>query len=424
MPIPERPAWLLRQENGAIAEARTRAFLLDRFWILERSVDVDGADFIIQRRITTRSLLDRSPPRLGFVQAKYYQDKRTTQHVHREYVLDNDGRPRSEFFVVCHSGVEDCASAYFLTASVINERFKLTSQSHSKPDRFELPGAKVMEREHQILDRARILNLIEQTLLNADFLNNRIFMSWALPSIDKGGPIRGEYLEPIDNWFGSIPEEFDKLRGKARRSLWQVQEACDLLHEISTADDPLVALGKAEELDHEFEGSITIDRVFDRDFFEVVRHHRKRHDELRAAGLLGAHAALRRILKERVVSDIAPRMPLSADCVYVATLQYIPSTLDPVHIESGFESGEEMTLPTERWGREECVMPMGILGHSDDTVRFFILPGRYGYGSPGAPKDSPDNRGWEEKLSPRAEDLVGTVMTAILAKLFGDENEL
>ena len=30
-------------QNGALGEARTKAFLLDRFWILERSVDIHGA---------------------------------------------------------------------------------------------------------------------------------------------------------------------------------------------------------------------------------------------------------------------------------------------------------------------------------------------------------------------------------------------
>ena len=60
----ERPPWLRSMENGAIAEARTRAILLDRFWVLERSVDIDGADFIIQRRLTGKTLFDPNPPRL------------------------------------------------------------------------------------------------------------------------------------------------------------------------------------------------------------------------------------------------------------------------------------------------------------------------------------------------------------------------
>ena len=41
----ERPFWLRGQENGVLAWARIRSFLLERFWILERSVDIEGADF-------------------------------------------------------------------------------------------------------------------------------------------------------------------------------------------------------------------------------------------------------------------------------------------------------------------------------------------------------------------------------------------
>lgn len=43
--------WIKSMENGALGEARARAFLMERFWVLERSVDVEDADFLIQRRL-------------------------------------------------------------------------------------------------------------------------------------------------------------------------------------------------------------------------------------------------------------------------------------------------------------------------------------------------------------------------------------
>jgi hypothetical protein len=49
-------------EHGAIGEARAKAFLLDRFWVLERSVDIHGADYLIQRQIRQSNFLDREPP--------------------------------------------------------------------------------------------------------------------------------------------------------------------------------------------------------------------------------------------------------------------------------------------------------------------------------------------------------------------------
>ena len=87
------PAWLKAMENGSVGEARSRAFLIDRFWVLERSVDTEGADFLIQRRTVTQRFTDQVPPRVGVIQAKFFHDRRTTHHIPRSYVLDDKGQP-------------------------------------------------------------------------------------------------------------------------------------------------------------------------------------------------------------------------------------------------------------------------------------------------------------------------------------------
>ncbi len=43
----DQPTWLLSAEHGALGEARAKALLLERFWVLERSVDVHGADLLL-----------------------------------------------------------------------------------------------------------------------------------------------------------------------------------------------------------------------------------------------------------------------------------------------------------------------------------------------------------------------------------------
>ena len=122
----EVPTWLKIMQNGSIGEARTRAFLLDRFWILERSVDIDGADFIIQRRVTRQNLLDRDPPRLGVVQVKFFEAESTTHYIPKIYVVDEENNPRDEFFVICHTGLEDEPKIFFIPAKTILEDFKIT----------------------------------------------------------------------------------------------------------------------------------------------------------------------------------------------------------------------------------------------------------------------------------------------------------
>jgi len=75
-----------KMQNGSIGEARTQAFLIDRFWVLERSVDIDGADFIIHRRITSANLLDKRPPRFGVVYAKFFAGPKTSHHIYKQYL--------------------------------------------------------------------------------------------------------------------------------------------------------------------------------------------------------------------------------------------------------------------------------------------------------------------------------------------------
>lgn len=194
----ERPHWLVRQENGEVGEARSRAFLLDRFWVLERSVDVEGADLIIQQRLTARSLLDSVPPRLGFVQAKYYATADTTQYVHCEYVVDTEGSPRGEFFLLAHTGEGDSSTAYILFSSDIVSDFRVAPPEHSYEGRFILPGRQVLTPRYQIMNPSKVLDRIEQALRNADFRKNRSFLLWALPSRPEP-PIQEIFLEPIEN---------------------------------------------------------------------------------------------------------------------------------------------------------------------------------------------------------------------------------
>jgi hypothetical protein len=96
-----------RAQNGVIGESRTKSFLIDRFWILERSVDIEGADFIIQRKLQGQNILDDKPPRFGIIQSKFSQDERTQHLLKQEYVTDKNGKPYQEFFLIVNVGYED-----------------------------------------------------------------------------------------------------------------------------------------------------------------------------------------------------------------------------------------------------------------------------------------------------------------------------
>lgn len=117
-----------RDENGEKGEKLTQSILLSRFWVLKRSADVDGADFLVQRHCNSLKEL-RSRAReiqiLGIVQSKYFE-KNNKVKVQRAYVLDND-RPRKEFFCSLHTHDDEGEPAhYFFSAADIVNEFEVT----------------------------------------------------------------------------------------------------------------------------------------------------------------------------------------------------------------------------------------------------------------------------------------------------------
>lgn len=118
-----------REENGEIGEILTQSILLSRFWVLKRSADVDGADFLVQRQCDSLEEL-RSRAReiqiLGVVQSKYFE-KSNRVEVQKNYVLDKD-QPRKEFFCSLHTRDDEGERVhYFFSAEDIVNEFEVTS---------------------------------------------------------------------------------------------------------------------------------------------------------------------------------------------------------------------------------------------------------------------------------------------------------
>jgi hypothetical protein len=127
----ERPFSVKQQVNGRVGELRTEAMLARHFWILSRSVDVDGADFIIELPSETQEILRDRRKQLachGIVQAKYCEGTNAVR-VAKEYVLEDDGETRKDFFLFIHSdeeqGDDELPIYYFFTATEIVEHLPL-----------------------------------------------------------------------------------------------------------------------------------------------------------------------------------------------------------------------------------------------------------------------------------------------------------
>lgn len=386
----EHPAWLKRMQNGTIGEARSRAFLIDRFWILERSVDIDGADLIIQRRLTAYNLLDRDAPRLGVIQVKFYGTDSTSQYVHKEYVLDSNGNPRSEFFLLCHSGEEEGQRLFLLTAAEIQKNFSISK--HNGSEKFYLPHDKVVDgSKHEIKNKKLALDRIENHLKLADFSANRRFMSWILPSAETSlDGILPDYKEPLDNYWGSIPQGFRDLKSTARDALMDVEEVHHLLVKVADATDPLEAEKDISRIAYHCKSgrgwSIDLpDGLGNEDFFSTCKKHRDLVDTLRNDGLLDAFILLRTELKRQIGDYLEPHFPVDGNLVHVFDVFYSPEDFSLIRIESQLIDAAEFVGPGAQmnsYGRVEIpsswpdpdVRQLN-LGH----VQAYWTPGRYGY---------------------------------------------
>lgn len=325
----EFPVWLRAMQNGTIGEARTRAFLIDRFWLLERSVDIDGADFIIQRRITSSNLLDEKPPRFGIVQAKFFAGSDTTHYIPKQYVTDKDGEVRTEFFLICHTGAEDDPKSYLLTAEDLVNDFTISSD-----DKIWVSGRKLLaSAKYQILLRARSLDRIEHALLLADFKKNRSFLSWFLPDVTFDlNSIDSLYKEPIENWWGDIPEGFQKLKQAARDAIYDVEDIHRSLVAICQENDPEKALAVAERLNGSFGRWHFPDDLWSQDFYWAVLQHKNKVLTLKEAGLLDPFIRMKEIVLSAIARDLAPHMPIDLDQIHRIEIRYDPITFRDVAV--------------------------------------------------------------------------------------------
>lgn len=330
--------WLKAMENGGLGEARAKAFLMDRFWVLERSVDIEGADYLVQRRLTRQNFMDRDPPRLGVVQVKFIQDGGTSISVHKSYVCDDKGSPFNEFFLLVFTGREDNEKSYLLSAKEIVGTFKEVVDGTRTL--LRLGGAKLLANSnHEVTHKGLALDRIEHALRNADFLANRRFLgstSYVEVSRDH---IDEDYLKPLDNSYGNLQKEFFVSKKKLQSALFDIEEVADAMRRILASTDPVEAFRIYEdEISQHVDGSGRLDLgrprdIFDEDFIAAARNHTARLIRLRALGIEGTYFALLRECERSLLAQLtAPSFDSCTQTIQV-TLAYDRETLRDPHVE-------------------------------------------------------------------------------------------
>lgn len=368
-------------QNGAIGEARAKAFLLDRFWVLERSVDIDGADFIIQRRLTGKNLLDREAPRLGVVQVKYFGTQTTQHFVHLEYVVDENNEPRNEFFLLCFTGSEESPRSFLILAKDIFEKFSKTTKNDN--DGFSISYSRVTSNaDFEITNSKLALDRIEKRLEFAEFTKNRSFISWALPSSKiELSAISPEYSEQIDNWWGDIPSGFEEIKRSARNAVFDVEEVLNFLQQLTRETDPL----KAEEIIDDIRyncrdglgrWSISLpDNLYAEDFFTVCRKHKEVYENLKNDGLLNSFLNMKNELRSHLMQELESHFPVARDVAYLFSFSYNPDNFKILSFHSEFIEKEAFLKKHPQSGSHSLE---GITKYSIGHIEYAWLPGNYG----------------------------------------------
>ena len=161
--------------NGNVGENFTSALLGKEFWLLKRSVDVDGADFMVQVPAEDIKNLRERHKKIevfGVVQSKFFEGKNKVD-IQKEYVLD-EGQPRPEFFAILHTVDENGSfSHYFFTAKQITQVFNL--EPHGKNFRFQLTNQREY-LEYRNLHPQKIYQQIREGILNTQADRNLRFI--------------------------------------------------------------------------------------------------------------------------------------------------------------------------------------------------------------------------------------------------------
>lgn len=337
-------------ENGGLGEARAKAFLLERFWVLERSVDIQGADYLIQRQLTEDNFLKDEPPKLGVVQVKFIQDGKTYISIHKSYVCDDKDYPYNEFFLLVFTGSEDDATAYLLSARDIVKTFD--EKSVKGKATFKVSGKKIIESGNfEIINKKIALDKIDHSLRNSSFLSNRKFLSHTNYVKVSPEQIEHDLLLPLDNGYTDFQEEFYKNKKSLQRTLYDIEDVVEGINKILKSTDPEEAFDIYEDVISDYIGSgwgttlsFSIDFFEDEEFLEAVKNHKARLTALREKGLESSFLNLMAKYRTHMVTELKQMSIKEEDAIKVS-LGYSPDKLDNISISIEITKQDSVEYP-------------------------------------------------------------------------------
>lgn len=239
------PSWLKSMWNGQKGEAVTKSILLQRFWVLERSVDVNGTDYIIERGMLRKSINDFDYPRLGLVQVKYLSTRYQIK-LKFDYVFNGTKEKpilRKDFFLMAIIESQDKDNNYYLLTS--EEILSLIDSESIKAK----PKAKIVTEKGELLikisrtllkspytftqtDVDNLLNKIEETLEQADEYFKETIYHYLGVSPQK------DHIKEMYNNNDKIQEDFYQIKKKSNDFINKFLPILFQLRNLASTDDP------------------------------------------------------------------------------------------------------------------------------------------------------------------------------------------
>lgn len=234
-------------ENAALGESMCATLLMERFWVLQRSVDIDGGDFFIQLRDSSVKFTDFLPPRIGTVQSKFSQDPQTVHYLKKEYVVDLQGTPLPGFFLIIHMGKGSEMRRFLLTSTEIAEHLPMSTKNgkphytvgatayakafEAKTNEAALDKIEIMLKERSEADRLKFLKSV--TIPDYDFKRSDVDNTWMLP---------------IPNEHAYIADEIYHVKCSLRTALYAYDKVQNLIGELLLTTDPQECVRLIKEL--------------------------------------------------------------------------------------------------------------------------------------------------------------------------------
>lgn len=210
-----------QQENKMIGESYTEHVLSKFFWYLKRSVDIDGADYLVQLRDSSNDVLRDSQKKgiiTGIVQSKFFENSNQVK-IQKSYVLDL-GKPRNDFFAFLVTlNPDDGKTIYFFfTAEQIHKTFKISK--NGKYYTFSLSNGVDYKSYKDIIDieiKAAITDginntEIERNALFIDFISNDHILSELVGNLDYPESVTRRTLNLLKSFDIEICNTIKKLR--------------------------------------------------------------------------------------------------------------------------------------------------------------------------------------------------------------------